>query len=398
MIGEPLEQGARMEMSTKRMVLWGMVITALMASLTISVAVPEYILAMWILLLGLGFTYYYALNHKRLEYIQKQGILLEANGIFTPEFDPLDISARGVQLAARLVPCQEVFIWDGQIKYADAPPSSWEGWAKLAEAAGDSRVRVYSSGDEPEAISLPDAIYSLAAIPLYIEGIKPRMLYLVNRQGEKAFTQRDIRLIHLLHKQLILALQNYNHLYRERAFSRQVLETVIDATETRFPENIGHARRVTSMALLMGKKLALEAEEMMVLEYSALLHDIGYAGVRSGEEGEEIDHASAGAAMISGEGIWTDIRETIRSHHERYDGSGYPRGLLRNDIPFTARIIAVADLYDAMTRLAGEDILSHEQAVRVIKKGTGTYFDPLVVVAFEEVEDLLRAESQMEEA
>lgn len=382
-------RAGEVDMNTKRIVLWGLVITALIASLTISVSVPDYIIAMWIVLMGMGLTYYFALNRKRLDYIQKQGVLLEAAAHLTPGLGAREILAWGRQLAAKLVPCQAVFVWTSQEGSNEIPPFSWEGWGIIGNGIKDGQTRIYSTDVQPEGVSLPDTIHSLVVLPLHKEGVATGVLYLINRQGEKTFTPRDQRLILLLHKQICLALQNCYSLYQERAFYRRLIETVIDAAE--ITENIGHARRVSAIALLIGQKLVLEPEEMKVLEYSALLHDIGYAGGVQADSVEEIDHASAGAAKIQGEGIWNNIREAVRAHHERYDGSGFPQGLLRNDIPFPARIIAVADLYDALTHLAGEDCLSHIQALQAIKKATGTYFDPLVVVAFEEVEDIVAA-------
>jgi len=90
--------------------------------------------------------------------------------------------------------------------------------------------------------------------------------------------------------------------------------------------------------------------------------------------------------LIPAVGIFEQVREAVEYHHERYDGSGYPLGLSQTDIPFLARIIAVADVYDAVTRLCSEEErLDHQTALGVIKKATGTIFDPLVVVALEEV-------------
>ena len=130
------------------------------------------------------------------------------------------------------------------------------------------------------------------------------------------------------------------------------------------------------------------------------MHDIGQTAVqgemlkeKSADTGEELrisaeDHPSLGADMLPDSGIFQDIRKGIKHHHERYDGSGYPDGLERTEIPFIARIIAVADVFDAMTMLcAEEEKLQCRQAIREIRKGSGSFFDPLVVVALTDLEE-----------
>ena len=106
-------------------------------------------------------------------------------------------------------------------------------------------------------------------------------------------------------------------------------------------------------------------------------------------------HASLGQLLIPVTPSLAAIKSAIYHHHERYDGSGYPLGLKHTDIPLAARIIAVADMYDALTALApDEDRCEHHQALQIIKKAIGTQFDPLVVVAFEEVAWQLEQDTQ----
>jgi HD-GYP domain-containing protein (c-di-GMP phosphodiesterase class II) len=171
----------------------------------------------------------------------------------------------------------------------------------------------------------------------------------------------------------------------EEAHTTAVIKALINAVDAQQPFFAGHSERVAAAAVLIAGRLNLAPGEALALKYSALLHDAGK--IRAGE-GEQagMEHPQQGAALLPEDEFFLPIKEAILSHHERYDGKGYPQGLIRNDIPFLARIITVADVYDALVRLCPEEErLTHARAVQTIKKATGTLFDPLVVVAFEEV-------------
>jgi HD-GYP domain-containing protein (c-di-GMP phosphodiesterase class II) len=179
------------------------------------------------------------------------------------------------------------------------------------------------------------------------------------------------------------------------------LIAIVRAVEQRQKGFAGHAERVAAAALLIGKKSGLQEHELKTLEYSALLHDIGKLVLpKEGIEGEDESsdenygekHPVLGSQIFPDNDFFNPIKEGILHHHERYNGTGYPDGLTKNEIPFLARIIAVADFYDALTRICPEEErLDHYHAVRVVKKATGTLFDPLIVLAFEEIEEDIKA-------
>jgi HD-GYP domain-containing protein (c-di-GMP phosphodiesterase class II) len=102
------------------------------------------------------------------------------------------------------------------------------------------------------------------------------------------------------------------------------------------------------------------------------------------EEFEKIkDHPVIGANILEQLGLWERERQIIRCHHERFDGAGYPDGLMRQEIPFLARILSVADVYDAMASdRAYRKKMEDEVIIRIINEGGGTQFDPDVVAAF----------------
>lgn len=156
----------------------------------------------------------------------------------------------------------------------------------------------------------------------------------------------------------------------------------------------GHCDRLGRLAIRTGEQLNLDAQLMIDLSYAAYLHDIGKVKVPDsilGKEDELTDgewdemkrHPDYGAEMLAEKDFLGGAAEIVRAHHERYDGSGYPRGLKGQDIPIGARIIAVVDTYDAITSARPyQKAQAKEEAIGELKRGAGTQFDPTVVEAF----------------
>lgn len=176
------------------------------------------------------------------------------------------------------------------------------------------------------------------------------------------------------------------------------MESLASAIEAKSPWTRGHSERVAGYALKIGQSLGLTNGELEKLHIAALLHDIGKIGIYdnildkpgklTNAEYETIkQHPSKGADMIAPIRQLHDIIPWVRGHHERYDGTGYPDGLKGEDIPFQARILAVADTFDSMTAERPYRMTPGKaQAREEIKRYAGTQFDPVVVEA------LLRAE------
>ncbi|MBI5116864.1 response regulator [Candidatus Poribacteria bacterium] len=142
--------------------------------------------------------------------------------------------------------------------------------------------------------------------------------------------------------------------------AENVIITLIGAVEAKDPYTRGHSERVAEYSCKLGRKAALNAHELQVLRRAALLHDVGKIGVDDAiirsrtklttEQLEKVqDHPSIGIDIIRSLSSLSDVFEVIESHHERFDGAGYPGRLAREDIPIAARIIAVADTFDALT-------------------------------------------------
>ena len=155
----------------------------------------------------------------------------------------------------------------------------------------------------------------------------------------------------------------------------------------------GHSNRVMEYSMMIGEELGLPLEDVEQLRFAGLLHDIGKAGLPSelllkpsklsGEELQRVRaHAELGASIVDQIEFLKSLTPVILHHHERWDGSGYPSGLHADGIPLLARILAVADSFDAMTtKRAYRKRLSFAAARNEMVAGAGTQFDPSIVAA-----------------
>ncbi len=178
-----------------------------------------------------------------------------------------------------------------------------------------------------------------------------------------------------------------------RGRDQQVIE-LVDAIEAKDHYTVGHVHRVGSLAFEMGKHLGLAATELREVVLAAQMHDVGKIhtptailqkpGALTNEETAEMQrHTLFGGDIAGRVRALRAVSGAVRAHHERYDGRGYPDGLRGEAIPFAARIVSVADTYDAMTtNRPYREALSHEAAVAEIRRVRGTQLDPLCVDAF----------------
>lgn len=177
----------------------------------------------------------------------------------------------------------------------------------------------------------------------------------------------------------------------------EVITALVAAVEAKDPYTSGHTQRVAELSVRIGQELGLSPERLRVLSQAAILHDIGKIGVPdailnkpgplTGEEFAAIrQHPVRGYEIIKGVRSLQRELGGIRSHHERMDGSGYPDGLHGESIPLEARIIAVADVYDALTSLRPyRDAATIDQALRIIGGEAGTRLDSACVAALRQV-------------
>jgi len=173
-----------------------------------------------------------------------------------------------------------------------------------------------------------------------------------------------------------------------------VVDVLSTALDVRDRMTHRHARRAARMAAFLAREMKLSEHDVLEVEYAAALHDIGKIGVAdeilrkaeplNNEEWREMrKHSELGYQILNGIDFLKDAAEIVYSHHEWFDGTGYPRGLAGDEIPLGARIFAVVDAFDAMTsRRPYRDAMPREAALMEIARSAGAQFDPTVVEAF----------------
>lgn len=171
----------------------------------------------------------------------------------------------------------------------------------------------------------------------------------------------------------------------------ETLRLAVDAKDT-YTKN--HSERVSYFSVMIGKQLGLNDADLETLKQGALFHDIGKIGIPDAilqkpgkltdEEYDDIkNHPSIGSKILAPAKIFSDLIPIVLNHHERYDGKGYPIGLAGEDIPLMARIVCVADSFDAMTSdRSYRPRFTVIAALEEIERCKGAQFDPLVVDAF----------------
>ncbi|MGI5921155.1 MAG: GAF and HD-GYP domain-containing protein [Syntrophomonadaceae bacterium] len=376
-------------MTTQQQVMIGLVATALAASLAANVPVPAWIMSLLLVLAGIGLTYYVVLNQKRKEQLENFGLLLKGcrrMGEQNSVTQVMDELGRTAALVTEASYHKTYLIPQGGGQDSWAPEIS--GWIMQ-----NRRPLIINSKEKHTIPPLPDTkLDSLLAVPLMDSDQITGILCLGNKKNNQDFSCYDQQMAEKLCEMAVPILTGLFYQQEQREVFKTTIKSITGAIEQRQEGFTGHAARVAAISVLLGQKLGLSGQELQELEYSALLHDIGkivIPATTAEEEEPEFDgHPVWGADIFPADEFFTPIKENIRYHHERYNGSGFPTGRSKNDIPLPARIIAVADFYDALTRLCPEEerLLPH-QAVEVIKKATGTLLDPLVVVALEEVEE-----------
>lgn len=189
---------------------------------------------------------------------------------------------------------------------------------------------------------------------------------------------------------------------KNEELERAYLDTIgilRQTVEAKDPYTRGHSDRVSEYSVLIGKKLGLDEKTLHILKIGGLFHDIGKIGIPdsillkesklSDEEYSQIkNHPMIGVHMLGDAAIFTDILPIVKHHHERYDGRGYPSQLVGEDIPYVARIAAVADTFDAMTsKRSYRDSLPIDIVRAEIERCSGTQFDPNIAKVFLDIMD-----------
>ncbi len=234
---------------------------------------------------------------------------------------------------------------------------------------------------------------NMICVPVSIKGNIIGVLQAINKVSG-TFTKEDLKLFQLFSNQVAIALDNAR-LYEEIKDTFYATSGALaEAIEKRDPYTGGHTKRVLAYCLAIANHLRMPKTTLEVLRLSAVLHDIGKIGIedRILRKDAPLDameaasmkmHPELGAEILKHVPQLRDIVPGMLYHHERVDGLGYPKGFKKEQIPLIARIISVADTYDAMTTTRPyRKGLDPEVALRELKKCSGRQFDANVVAAF----------------
>jgi HD-GYP domain-containing protein (c-di-GMP phosphodiesterase class II) len=340
--------------------------------------------------------------------------LTELAAVLNSSLDPKQVRTRAMQAAVKLLGCEtgslylidhdrhelyfEVALGDKGDVFKEIRLKIGEGIAGWVAAEGRSLLipdcskdpRWSSKGDKKSKFQTRNMV----TVPVNAKDKVIGVLQAINKLGDRLFNEEDLRLLEALADQVAIALENARLYEEQRQTFLQTAQALAAAIEKRDIYTGGHTRRVRDYSLATAKYLTLDPADREWLELAAILHDVGKIGVDdivlrkpgklTDEEFAQIRaHPTIGYEIMSHIKTLAKVIPGMRHHHERPDGKGYPDGLQDGKIPFLARIIAVADVYDAMTSdRPYRKGLSDQAALDEIRKFSGAQFDETVVAAF----------------
>ncbi|MCS7202163.1 MAG: HD domain-containing protein [Dictyoglomus sp.] len=234
---------------------------------------------------------------------------------------------------------------------------------------------------------------SILCVPLKTKEKIVGVIEVLNKKGNDNFDENDLNLLQAIANQAAIAIENARLYQNLKELFFDTVESLAFAIEAKDPYTHGHSRRVTQYSELIAEEMGFDENFIEKIRLSALLHDIGKIGIDevilrkkeklTEEERKEIEkHPLVGRKILEPLSSLEDIIPGVEEHHERYDGSGYPKKLKGEQISILGRIIAVADTLDAMTSdRPYRKGLSMDVAIMEIENQKGKQFDPLVVSA-----------------
>lgn len=237
-------------------------------------------------------------------------------------------------------------------------------------------------------------------------GERIAVIEVLNKKGGQGFGQEDENLLRSLASQVAIALENSQLMDELRLSFESSILTLSATVDAKHPLTAGHSQRVTEYSLMIAREMGLGEKELAVIKYAGLLHDIGKIGIRdevlykygpftAEERAEMAMHTVKTRAILEKfrfPKALCDVPTIAAHHHEKVNGQGYPDGLKGTEIPLGSRIMAVADVFDAITsardypKYTHDEVLNCEpmpldKAIAILEHDAGTHFDPDAVSA-----------------
>lgn len=347
--------------------------------------------------------------------VNRLSALYEATSVMLSLKDRKEVSEKLLNLVFENLPCERGVIMVYDQKQATLQPqvmrstidsgNSFSPSRTVTERAYKENVAVLSmdaSNDSRfaarESIIL-QAIRSVMCAPIASASRVWGVLYVDTVTTKKTFEQEDLEFLLAMARQAGIAMENIFLLEEQRKTIESFIRALAASIDARDDLTAGHSARVGRYSSAIAKFMGWSPEERKRLYYAGLLHDYGKIGTREAilckpgrltpEEYEHIkEHPGHTMRILSQIHFTEDLQDLpliASSHHEKMDGTGYPYGLVMDQIPIGARIISVADFFDALTHKRHyREPMPIEEVVALVKEQTGTAFDPAVVDAFEQ--------------
>lgn len=339
--------------------------------------------------------------------------LIAVSGMVNSSLEPWEIREKTIEAATRLMDAEagslllidrengelffEVALGESGERLKEIRLKKGQGIAGWVAVKGDPVIvqdvqtdpRFYREADNRTEFVTKNMI----CVPVKTKDKILGVLQAINKKSG-AFDNDDLEAFIGLANQVAIAIENAN-LYQElkEAFYGTA-EALAETIEKRDPYTAGHTKRVMDYSLAIGTGMGLSKDAMEKLKLAAILHDIGKIGIRDNillkqgkldntEFENMIMHPRFGAEILCHIRQLQEVIPGVRWHHEKYDGTGYPDHLSGLDIPLFARVIAVADAFDAITTdRPYRKALSKREAFAELRNNTGTQFDAEIVEAF----------------
>lgn len=255
---------------------------------------------------------------------------------------------------------------------------------------------INDASDERRGYLLKNMPYKLMAIPSETCESPEAALLLLRDMDAPDFTNSDMNLTRVFFSQTLILARNQSLIDRMSQFTRHIASSLVEAVEAKDPYTRGHSERVELITGRIGRESGVPSADFADLLWGALLHDIGKIGIPDAilmKPGRLTDdeytfiktHPNRSYEILRHiEALGPAALDGARFHQEKFDGTGYPFGLAGREIPLVARVIAIADTYDAVTTSRSyRSAMKHEEAMEIVRDCAGSQLDPDLVDTFD---------------